>query len=86
MVNLRRDHARHIARTASAQPGGYGNVLSIVKGAADAQPGLGLRHAPICNAEAGIASAGDPSVAAGAQQIRQLAQVSPSITFPRKLY
>ena len=59
---------------AGAQRQSRGRVQRLVVGAADgAHPRLGLRHAPVSQIELRIVAAGDPGVAAGAQQVRKLA-------------
>ena len=52
---------------------GVERAVGISGAAAGAHPGLGLRHAPVSQIEIGIVAAGDPGVAARAQQIGQLA-------------
>src|SRR3954471_20038621 len=51
-----------------------GGVERLIIGAANGtHPGLGLRGAPVGEVEFGIIAAGDPTVAAGTQQVRKLA-------------
>ena len=51
---------------------------------ADAQPGLGLGHPPISKVEGRIVAAGNPRLAAGAQQIGQFApRVAARLAFSR---
>src|SRR5260370_33777927 len=51
---------------------------------ADTQPGFGLGHAPIGDVEPGIVAAGDPRIAARAQQIGQSAPcVAAGLAFTR---
>ncbi len=52
---------------------GEERLVARLRTAADAQPGLGLRDAPVGLVEIGIVAAGDPGIAAGAQQVRKLA-------------
>ena len=52
---------------------GEERLVARLGAAAGAHPGLGLRDAPVGQVELGIVAAGDPGVAAGAQQVRQRA-------------
>ena len=45
------------------------SVAPLPDCAADAHPWLRLRHAPVCEIQIGIVAAGDPGIAAGAEQV-----------------